>query len=67
MDIEVIGDFLSGTSRKSSWSPRVVPYVNKAVLEDIDPVFLNIHSATWGGTAAYAPKDAQGYQLWVRR
>ena len=55
-------DFLSGTSRKYLRGPRGVGflYVNKAVLEDIEPVFLDIHSATWGGTATYAPKDAQG-------
>ena len=63
LDVRLLGcDFLSGTSRKYLRGPRGVGflYVNKAVLEDIEPVFLDIHSATWGGTAAYAPKDAQG-------
>ena len=63
LDVTQLGcSFLSGTSRKYLRGPRGVGflYVNKAVLEDIEPVFLDIHSATWGGTAKYAPKDTQG-------
>lgn len=63
LDVKAIGcDFLSGTSRKYLRGPRGIGflYVNKEVCEQIEPVFLDIHSATWGGTAHYAPKDSQG-------
>ena len=57
-----MGATLSGTSRKYLRGPRGIGflYVNKEVCEQIEPVFLDIHSATWGGTAHYAPKDSQG-------
>ena len=59
---EIKCDFLSGTSRKYLRGPRGIGflYVNKEVCEQIEPVFLDIHSATWGGTAQYSPKDSQG-------
>jgi selenocysteine lyase/cysteine desulfurase len=63
LDVKAIGcDFLSGTSRKYLRGPRGIGflYVNKRVCEQIEPVFLDIHSATWGGSASYAPKDSQG-------
>lgn len=63
LDVKAIGcDFLSGTSRKYLRGPRGIGFlfVSKDVCSDIEPVFLDIHSATWGGTAKYAPKDSQG-------
>ena len=52
--------FLSGTSRKYLRGPRGVGflYVKEEYIDQIEPVFLDIHAATWGTSVWGGPTDA---------
>lgn len=66
LDVRAIGcDFLSGTGRKFLRAPRGtgVLYVRREVIETIEPVFLDMHSATWTARDQFAiRKDARRFE-----
>ncbi|MFQ5554165.1 MAG: aminotransferase class V-fold PLP-dependent enzyme [Acidimicrobiia bacterium] len=68
IDVEEIGcDFLSGTSRKYLRGPRGVGflYVRGAVLENTEPIMLDLHGATWLPGDRYEMRpDARRFELW---
>ena len=56
LDVEAIGcDILSGTGRKFLRGPRGTGflYVRRRMLEQIDPPFIDLRSATWSADNAY--------------
>jgi selenocysteine lyase/cysteine desulfurase len=68
LDVQKIGcDLLSGTGRKFMRGPRGTGflYVSKAILDRLDPPFIDLHAATWTGTHSYEMRpDAQRFENW---
>ncbi len=68
IDVEELGcDFLSATGRKYLRGPRGTGflYVNKRWLGRIEPVFLDLHAATWTEKDNYRVRDdAKAFENW---
>ena len=68
VDVRTIGcDILSGTGRKFLRGPRGTGflYVRKGFLDQIDPPFIDLHSATWTGPDTYIlDPTAKRFENW---
>ena len=68
VDVRTIGcDILSGTGRKFLRGPRGTGflYVRKGFLDQIDPPFIDLHSATWTGPDTYTlDPTAKRFENW---
>ncbi len=68
IDVDDIGcDLLSATSRKFLRGPRGVGflYVRDTLIEDLDPISLDLHSATWVASDRYeVRRDAKRFETW---
>ncbi len=68
LDVRTIGcDILSGTGRKFLRGPRGTGflYVRKGFLDQIDPPFIDLHSATWTGPDSYSlDPTAKRFENW---
>ena len=68
VDVRTIGcDILSGTGRKFLRGPRGTGflYVRKGFLGEIDPPFIDLHSATWTGPDSYTlDPTAKRFENW---
>ncbi len=68
LDVRTIGcDILSGTGRKFLRGPRGTGflYVRKGFLDQIDPPFIDLHSATWTGPDTYTfDPTAKRFESW---
>ena len=68
LDIERIGcHLLSGTGRKFMRGPRGTGflYVSNAILERLDPPFIDLHAATWTDARSYEIRpDARRFENW---
>lgn len=68
LDVRTIGcDILSGTGRKFLRGPRGTGflYVRKGFLNEIDPPFIDLHSATWTGPDTYTlDPTAKRFENW---
>lgn len=60
-------DLLTGTGRKYLRGPRGTGflYVRKAILEQLEPPFIDQHSATWSGETSFRFRDdARRFENW---
>jgi cysteine desulfurase / selenocysteine lyase len=68
IDVEKIGcDFLSATGRKFLRAPRGTGflYARQNTTQHIEPVIIDLHSATWTGRDTYAVRDdARRFENW---
>jgi selenocysteine lyase/cysteine desulfurase len=68
IDVDEIGcDLLSATSRKFLRGPRGVGflYVRDTMIEELDPVSLDLHAATWAAPDRYeVRRDAKRFETW---
>ncbi len=68
VDVADIGcDMLSGTSRKYLRGPRGAGflYVRRALLDDLEPVLLDLHAAEWTGRHRYRVRpDSRRFETW---
>ncbi|STX50891.1 selenocysteine lyase, PLP-dependent [Legionella busanensis] len=68
IDVETIGcDFLCATGRKYLRGPRGTGflYVRRKMLKDCEPMFIDLHSATWTAMNSYQLRtDARCFETW---
>ena len=68
LDVDEIGcDLLSATSRKYLRGPRGMGllYVSEALLGELEPPFLDLHSATWTAADEFVIRpDARRFESW---
>jgi cysteine desulfurase / selenocysteine lyase len=68
LDVEKIGcDLLSGTGRKFLRGPRGTGflYVSKAIIDRLDPPFIDLHAATWTDARTFELRpDARRFENW---
>ena len=68
LDVQKIGcQLLSGTGRKFLRGPRGTGflYVSKAILDRLDPPFIDLHAATWTDARSFELRpDARRFENW---
>jgi cysteine desulfurase/selenocysteine lyase len=68
LNVRRIGcDLLSGTGRKFLRGPRGTGflYVSKAIIDRLDPPFIDLHAATWTDACTYELRpDARRFENW---